>query len=141
MIVMKFGRSSVASATTIEWVARIVKSRLEDQPALVVSAMGKTTDRPEEMMQHAARGSAYSVWCLFDELAASTFQEVKRLLLAGATGGLGETNCAEVPRVARLADLSGTGPHPHSGSEGPDLELWRTAFQRNRGGRLRANTK
>jgi len=61
MIVMKFGRSSVASATTIEWVARIVKSRLEDQPALVVSAMGKTTDRLAEM-QHAAPGSAYSAW-------------------------------------------------------------------------------
>ena len=52
----------MASATAIEWVARIVKSRLEDQPALVVSAMGKTTDRLAEMMQHAAPGSAYSAW-------------------------------------------------------------------------------
>jgi len=90
MIVMKFGRSSVASATTIEWVARIVKSRLEDQPALVVSAMGKTTDRLVEMMQHAARGSAYSVWCLFEELCRFHFQEVKRLLGAGRDRRVGE---------------------------------------------------
>ena len=54
MIVMKFGRSSVASATAIEWVARIVKSRLEDQPALVVSAMRKTTDRRGDDATRAA---------------------------------------------------------------------------------------
>jgi len=73
MIVMKFGGSSVASATALEWVAGIVKSRLEDQPVLVVSAMGKTTDRLVEMMQHAARGSAYSARCLFEELCRFHF--------------------------------------------------------------------
>jgi aspartate kinase len=84
MIVMKFGGSSVASATAIEWVAGIVKSRLEQQPVVVVSAMGKTTDRLEEMLQHAARGSAYSAWCLFEELRRFHFQEAKRLLGANA---------------------------------------------------------
>jgi aspartate kinase len=104
MIVMKFGGSSVASATTIEWVARIVKSRLEDQPVLVVSAMEKTTDRLVEMMQHAARGSAYSAWCLFEELRHFHFQEFKRLFGCRCDQRVGETKCAEVPRVARLAD-------------------------------------
>lgn len=84
MIVMKFGGSSVASATAIEWVAGIVKSRLEQQPMVVVSAMGKTTDRLEEMLRHAARGSAYSAWCLFEELRRFHFQESKRLLGASA---------------------------------------------------------
>ena len=41
MIVMKFGGSSVASATAIEWVAGIVKARVEQRPVVVVSAMGK----------------------------------------------------------------------------------------------------
>jgi len=45
VIVMKFGGSSLASATAIEWVAGIVKSHLAEQPVVVVSAMGKTTDR------------------------------------------------------------------------------------------------
>lgn len=80
MIVMKFGGSSVASATAIEWVASIVKSRLTDQPVVVVSAMGKTTDRLEEAVQHAARGSSYSAWCLLEELRRYHFQEAKRLL-------------------------------------------------------------
>jgi aspartate kinase len=45
MIVMKFGGSSVESAEAIERVTGIVKSRLDRRPVVVVSAMGKTTNR------------------------------------------------------------------------------------------------
>src|ERR1700733_4588365 len=45
MIVMKFGGSSVESAVAIERVAGIVKQRLEQHPVVVVSAMGKTTNK------------------------------------------------------------------------------------------------
>jgi aspartate kinase len=45
MIVMKFGGTSVESAAAIERVAGIVRSRLELRPLVVVSAMGKTTNR------------------------------------------------------------------------------------------------
>ncbi len=45
MIVMKFGGTSVESAAAIERVAGIVKSRLELRPIVVVSAMGKTTNK------------------------------------------------------------------------------------------------
>jgi len=45
MIVMKFGGTSVESAAAIERVAAIVKSRLERAPVVVVSAMGKTTNK------------------------------------------------------------------------------------------------
>src|ERR1035438_3760159 len=45
MIVMKFGGTSVESAAAIERVARIVKAREERRPVVVVSAMGKTTNR------------------------------------------------------------------------------------------------
>jgi aspartate kinase len=45
MIVMKFGGSSVESATAIGRVASIVKARLHEKPVVVVSAMGKTTNR------------------------------------------------------------------------------------------------
>ena len=44
MIVMKFGGSSVADASRLRHVAEIVKSQLEKKPALVLSAMGDTTD-------------------------------------------------------------------------------------------------
>jgi len=45
MIVMKFGGSSVESAAAIERVAGIVKAREERRPVVVVSAMGKTTNK------------------------------------------------------------------------------------------------
>ncbi len=45
MIVMKFGGTSVESVAALERVAGIVKSRLARKPVVVVSAMGKTTNR------------------------------------------------------------------------------------------------
>jgi aspartate kinase len=44
MIVMKFGGSSVADASRLHHVAEIVKTQLDRKPALVLSAMGDTTD-------------------------------------------------------------------------------------------------
>ena len=45
MIVMKFGGTSVESAVAIERVAGIVKARQKQRPVVVVSAMGKTTNK------------------------------------------------------------------------------------------------
>jgi len=45
MIVMKFGGTSVESAAAIERVAGIVKARQKQRPVVVVSAMGKTTNK------------------------------------------------------------------------------------------------
>jgi aspartate kinase len=45
MIVMKFGGTSVESAAAIERVASIVKARAARRPVVVVSAMGKTTNK------------------------------------------------------------------------------------------------
>ena len=45
MIVMKFGGTSVESAAAIERVAGIVRARENRHPVVVVSAMGKTTNK------------------------------------------------------------------------------------------------
>ena len=45
MIVMKFGGTSVESSAAMERVAGIVRARLDRRPVVVVSAMGKTTNR------------------------------------------------------------------------------------------------
>jgi aspartate kinase len=45
MIVMKFGGTSVESAAAIGRVAEIVRARLDRRPVVVVSAMGKTTNK------------------------------------------------------------------------------------------------
>jgi aspartate kinase len=84
MIVMKFGGSSVASAAAIKWVAGIVQSYEREHPIVVVSAMGRTTDRLEEALESAARGGAYSAWRRLEDLRQFHFQETQRLLGASA---------------------------------------------------------
>src|SRR5579872_5512263 len=57
MIVMKFGGTSVESAAAIERVASIVKARRERKPVVVVSAMGKTTNKLLAIAQTAIEGT------------------------------------------------------------------------------------
>jgi aspartate kinase len=56
MIVMKFGGTSVESAAAIERVATIVKARAALHPIVVVSAMGKTTNKLLAIAQSAIAG-------------------------------------------------------------------------------------
>ena len=58
MIVMKFGGSSVESASAIERVAGIVRRELARNPVVVVSAMGKTTQQLLTMGEEAAAGES-----------------------------------------------------------------------------------
>ena len=57
MIVMKFGGTSVESAEAIQRVAGIVRARLDRKPVVVVSAMGKTTNKLLEIARMAAEGN------------------------------------------------------------------------------------
>src|SRR5215470_9601368 len=57
MIVMKFGGSSVESAAAIQRVAGIVKERRERSPVVVVSAMGKTTNKLLAIAAAAIQGN------------------------------------------------------------------------------------
>ena len=56
MIVMKFGGTSVESAAAIERVAGIVRARVDRHPIVVVSAMGKTTNKLLAIAQAAING-------------------------------------------------------------------------------------
>ena len=56
MIVMKFGGTSVESAAAIERAAEIVQERLERRPVVVVSALGKTTNRLLALAADAVAG-------------------------------------------------------------------------------------
>jgi len=57
MIVMKFGGSSLESASAIERVAGIVRRAVARKPVVVVSAMGKTTQQLLNMGEEAASGT------------------------------------------------------------------------------------
>jgi aspartate kinase len=57
MLVMKFGGSSIESAKAIQRVASIVRNHSDQHPAVVVSAMGKTTDRLLAIARFSAAGN------------------------------------------------------------------------------------
>jgi aspartate kinase len=59
MIVMKFGGTSVESSDAIARLVLIVNLQLARRPVVVVSALGKTTNRLLEFAEHARRGELY----------------------------------------------------------------------------------
>ena len=76
MIVMKFGGSSVESAAAIARVAGIVRERAARKPVVVVSAMGKTTNRLLEIAQTAVAGNRGKALELLDGLERFHIEEV-----------------------------------------------------------------
>jgi aspartate kinase len=75
MIVMKFGGSSVATAERIRYVAEIVRSQLQEKPALVLSAMGDTTDHLLEAASVALGRGTVSIETIV-ELHRNTMTEL-----------------------------------------------------------------
>jgi aspartate kinase len=84
MIVMKFGGTSVESAAAIERVAAIVRSRLERRPLVVVSAMGKTTNRLLAAADKAAAGNLADALRDAEDLLGYHRREAGALVPAGS---------------------------------------------------------
>ena len=68
MIVMKFGGTSVESAEAITRVAEVVRQRLDRCPVVVVSAMGKTTNKLLAIGSAAAAGERERALDMLGEL-------------------------------------------------------------------------
>ncbi len=92
MIVMKFGGTSVESQDAIARVAAIVKSQADRRPIVVVSAMGKTTNKLLQAATEAAAGRRDQALAIVDELRAHHLTH--GLPLAGAAA-------AELDRYVR----------------------------------------
>lgn len=95
MIVMKFGGSSVESAAAIERVAAIVRSRLDRAPVVVVSAMGKTTNRLLALADLAVRGDRAGALRELEELKSYTLSE------GGPVGGAVESHFRELAELVQ----------------------------------------
>lgn len=68
MIVMKFGGTSVESSEAIERVTRIVQREEQRRPIVIVSAMGKTTNKLLAAAHEAAAGRRDHALTIIDEL-------------------------------------------------------------------------
>ncbi len=80
MIVMKFGGTSVESAAAIERVAGIVAGRRAQQPVVVVSAMGKTTDCLLQLARTAVNGNRKLAIDLIRDLRDFHGSEARKLV-------------------------------------------------------------
>jgi aspartate kinase len=88
MIVMKFGGTSVEDATAIRRLTSIVKSHAHRRPAVVVSAMGKTTNGLLECARLAAEGGIEAAFAKLDSIAAHHLETADQLALPGEKPGL-----------------------------------------------------
>ena len=83
MIVMKFGGTSVESQEAVTRVTGIVKSQQHRRPIVVVSAMGKTTNKLLQAAEEAAAGRRDQALTIVDELRGHHL--IHGLALAGAS--------------------------------------------------------
>ena len=79
MIVMKFGGTSVESAEAIARVAEIVRARLDRHPIVVVSAMGKTTNKLLALAAKAAAGDSKAALEQLEDLRGFHLREAAGL--------------------------------------------------------------
>jgi aspartate kinase len=108
MIVMKFGGSSVESASAIERVAGIVKRALDRKPVVVVSAMGKTTQQLLNMGEEAATGKKEHALERMRALREMHEREIGSLLPASSQGELRQILDCHFEEMADLLEhLSG----------------------------------
>ncbi|MDO8741157.1 MAG: lysine-sensitive aspartokinase 3 [Candidatus Woesearchaeota archaeon] len=82
MIVMKFGGTSVGSAERIKIVHDIVKSRLDRDPIVVVSAVGGITDKLINTANLAFQGGDYSA--ILNEIKEKHYTIIKELGLGNS---------------------------------------------------------
>ncbi len=80
MIVMKFGGTSVEDSPAIERVAEIVRQRLDLQPAIVISAMGKTTRNLLTAARFSAAGKSQDAIAQLDEIHRYHFALAKAVV-------------------------------------------------------------
>jgi len=80
MIVLKFGGTSVENAVRIDRILDIAESQLDRAPVLVSSAMGKTTNRIEEIITLAVDGQREEAYRLTGEIRDHHLNTAKEFL-------------------------------------------------------------
>jgi aspartate kinase len=106
MIVMKFGGTSVESADAIRRVAGIVRERLDRHPLVVVSAMGKTTNKLLAMAAAAASGDQDAALADLEALRSSHLCESAGLAVAEQVNALFDQLAALVKGLAIVGELT-----------------------------------
>lgn len=91
MIVCKFGGTSVQDAEAMVRLAQIIRQRRKQQPVVVASAMGKTTNALLEAAQTAAKGKRQEALDLLANIKEKHFKEAQKLGIAVTEDRVAET--------------------------------------------------
>lgn len=94
MIIMKFGGTSVANYEAISRTIGIIRSRLDQRPVIVVSALSKVTDLLYRIADRASERDEQGATDLLAELRARHMDLTKQLL--SGSSDLYEQACAKV---------------------------------------------
>jgi aspartate kinase len=82
MIVCKFGGTSVQDAEAMTRLAQIISVRRKQQPVVVASAMGKTTNQLLEVAKTAAKGKRQDALDLLAKIKDKHLKEAQKLEIA-----------------------------------------------------------
>lgn len=105
MIVVKFGGTSVGDAEAIERAAEIVKSRLNRQPAVVVSALAGATDSLLAIGEQSAKGHLIGALRGVETLRDRHFEQCEKLLGTSGEGSeVASEMSASFDELASLAE-------------------------------------
>jgi aspartate kinase len=90
MIVCKFGGTSVQDAEAMTRLAQIISARRKQQPIVVASAMGKTTNQLLEVAQTAAKGKRQDALDLLTKVKDKHLKEAQKMGIAVAEDWVAE---------------------------------------------------
>lgn len=103
MIVCKFGGTSVQDAEAMTRLAGIIETRRAQQPVVVASAMGKTTNQLLEMAQTAAKGKRQEALDLLTKIKEKHLREAQKMGIAVGDDWVSETIQAYFKEMRDLA--------------------------------------
>jgi aspartate kinase len=111
VIVLKFGGSSVDGAAGIERVVALVRERLPRRPAVVVSAMAKTTRRLVDAAQAAATGDLGGARAIAAEIHGFHLREAHAVTPEGSLEAVFAEHFDDLGRaLAKIAEAGALRP-------------------------------
>ncbi len=103
MVVMKFGGTSVGSAEAIKRVCEIIKTRVENDPIIVVSAVGGITNKFVSIIENSAKKNKNNVQDILAEIG-KRHEEIINGLGLEQNEGLKILLCETLQGIENIAD-------------------------------------
>jgi aspartate kinase len=107
MIVMKFGGTSVEDATAMRRLVSIVRSKIEQQPIVVVSAMSRVTNGLLECAQFMAAGNEAEIRAKLEDIQARHYAAADVLALPEERAALGTALQSQFTELQRTLEEIG----------------------------------